>query len=225
MPVSYRLKGSVIARYLAEHGMSRRDFADHVLVDTRTVNALLQGGPVRKHTLDRVLARCNITLAELEASASDSESSISVPIDAPLLDVLEAVHKECRQQNVLFQTPHLLAGLFRFAPAYGMACFNALGDGVGKKILDSANRYLAESTLEYEPFLWEQRADVKLAARLAHEQDLRSISFKQMLGGVLAVDPLSQTVEQIQQEFGPLSPVLQKLNELADSPQTRNFLK
>jgi len=225
MPVSYRLKGSVIARYLAEHGMSRRDFADHVLVDTRTVNALLQGGPVRKHTLDRVVARCKIPLAELEASASDSEPSISLPIDAPLLGVLEEVHEECRQRNARFQTPHLLAGLFRFAPAYGMACFNALGDGIGKKILQSANNYLTESTLEYEPFLWEQRADVRLAGRMAYDQGLRSISFKQLLGGVLSVDPLSQTMEQIQQEFGSLTPVLHKLNELAESPQTENFLK
>ena len=225
MPVSYRLKGSVIARYLADHGMSRRDFADHVLVDTRTVSALLQGGPVRKHTLDRVLARCNITLAELEASASDSESQIILPIDAPLLEVLETVHTDCRQRNVLFQTPHMLAGLFRFAPAYGMACFNALGDGVGKRLLDSANRYLAESTLAYQPFLWQQRDDVKLAARLAHEKDLRSISFKQMLGGVLSVEPLSHTMQEIQREFGPLAPVLQKLDELADAPRTSNFLK
>ena len=118
------------------------------------------------------------------------KGSASIPIDRTLLAILNLQKDWCRQKNVPFHTPILLLVLLEMANGVARRALETLRSGLAAELERRLKSYVAAvptsgAGSSFSDFLWEERADVRLAQRRAMEEGSATVTERHLFLGIL----------------------------------------
>ncbi len=160
-----------------------------------------------------VLARLEQLGANLAAVSMHDGLSRLVPLSAGLREVLSHPYEACRASGRAFVTPDLLLALASTEPVG--SCLAAASPGLDARLVAQLREYLTTTdTGPFQPFDWDERADVLRARQLAWAAQVPAVTGLFMLRGVL--DTPSNTRRQLAAWLGPV------FDRLCDLARTRS---